>query len=432
MLTKINKKAFLQYVLIYTMLLFNQSNLYQILIYPKQEMVFIVTVLMMSILFLRYKNKISREFWFVSMLLFFTIMVRVIKGGVGILFWCEMALKIEIVYLAILEDIENFITRFIKVVFVLALISIIFWLFQNIGLNIAQKMMYHYFTEGTYAVYDSSWRRTIYNYDGYGMLLYSYLSSYPNRNVGIFTEPGMYQAVLNSVLFCIIIFEKDIYIKKRTLLRMFVIVLIAVITTQSTSGYFGLLAILLVMFFRKRKGFNNWRIHSLKLLIFGIMIIGTDLIIRGNRSLLQTAILSKVFDSSKEFSLVAENSTGIWRVATLKMALLAMLEHPMGLGVDNWVNFRSHNFYAGPGAWPFTLGAILGIIPFLVSLYWIFGPLYHIKKDYYAVVLFIFLYFNTSIAQTSAFYPVLILIPIYLSLVKYVRARKIKKTYSVN
>lgn len=413
---KVRKQTLYQYILIYIMLLFNQSNLYQTLIYPNQVVVFIFTVFMAIILLFKHKEKEIKSLWLIGILLLFTIIVRLIKGGIGIVFWCEIALKIEIVYLAILEDRKCFIDRFVRVVFILAGISIVFWLLQNFGFNLAQNILYHYFTEGTYAVYDINWNRTIYNHSGYGMLFYSYLTSYPNRNVGIFTEPGIFQAVLNTALFCIIIFSKCIYVTKRKLLRIFVVIFIAILTSQSTSGYFGLCAVLIIALFRNTS--YNLKKYIIKLIMIGVIILGIEYIIREEKSLFETAILLKVFDSSNRFSLIAENSTGIWRLATLNMAILAMLKYPMGLGVDSWINFRSSNFYSGPGGWPFTLGAILGVIPFLISLYWIFRPLKYFKTDYLAIILFLFLYFNTSIAQTSAFYPVLILIPIYLNVTK--------------
>lgn len=417
MFMKVKKRTLYQYILIYMMLLFNQSNLYQVFIYPNQILVFLIVVFLMGILLFSYKKIGLKVSWIVISFLFFTVMIRLVKGGIGIIFWCEIALKIVIVYLAILKDKEYFIDRFVKIVFILAGISIIFWLLQSLGINLAQKFFYHYFTQGTYAVYDKNWNRMLYNYEGYGIFIYTYLSAYPNRNVSIFTEPGVYQSVLNTALFCIVIFPEYIYITKKKLLRIFIVIFIAIITSQSTSGYFGLCAVLITILFRNKN--NNWKRYILKLLILGIAIIGIDYIIRGNESLIEVAFLSKVFNTSKEFSLVAKNSTGIWRVATLQMSILAMLKYPMGLGVDGWNEFMRSNFYSGPGGWPFKLGAILGIIPFFLLLYWLFVPLKYLKKDYYAIVLFVFLYFNTTIAQTSAFYPVVILIPVYLNFMKY-------------
>lgn len=418
---KIKKQTLFQYIYIYILLLFNQSNLYQTLLYPHQLMVFSIVIFMMITLLLKYKNKSLNFLWLIYILLFFIIIVRIFKGGIGIAFWCEIAIKIEIVYLAILEDVEYFIDRFVKIVYTLAMISIIFWLLQNIELNIIQKILYHYFTEGRDIIYDSNGTRIIYNHEGYGILFYSYLSAFPNRNVGIFTEPGIFQSVLNTALFCIVVFTRYIYIQKKKLLRIFLVILVAVITSQSTSGYIGLCAILIVIFFKNKNNLYNWKIYITKLVVVGAIVLGIEYIVRGERSLFEIAILSKVFDSSNKFSLIAENSTGIWRFATLSMAIFAMLKYPMGLGVDNWINFMSTNFYSGPGGWPFTLGAILGVIPFLISLYWIFKPLKYFKKDYFAIILFVFLYFNTSIAQTSAFYPVLILVPVYLNIIKRYR-----------
>lgn len=413
---EISKRALRQYMIIYIMLIFNQSNLYQNYIYQNQTLVSFIAFSMLLILIVNHKKEAMEGISLVLILLIFTSVLRLLKGGIGLEFWYEMAVKIEIVYLAILADVKHFMERFIKVVFFLALVSVIFWLFQNIGINLAQKLLYQYSTQGTYTVYDAAWNKTVHRYNGYGIFVYSFLSVYPNRNVGIFTEPGIYQSVLNMALFCIVFFANEINLSYKKVVQMFLVISAALITTQSTSGYFGFGALLVVILLRNKKDSLNWKKYAIRLLVVGIIILGVDYFIRGGQSLFETAIFSKVFNSSNEFSLVAENSTGIWRAATFWMAILAMIRYPMGLGVDGWISFISNSVYAGPGGWPFKLGAILGIIPFIISLYWIFKPLKYIRPDYYVIALYVFLYFNTTVAQTSAFYPVLIMVPVFLSL----------------
>ena len=72
------------------------------------------------------------------------------------------------------------------------------------------------------------------------------------------------------------------------------------------------------------------------------------------------------------------------------------------------------NELAGAGGWPFKFGAIMGVVPLAYLMYWIFAPLKKLKGDTVLIALLVFLYFNTATAQSSAVYPALILIPMYL------------------
>lgn len=421
----INRTAWLQYIAIYIMLLFNSSNFYAYNIDGKLSLQLIIIVVLAGILFFRY-NRQSRNAIFAScFFLFFVLIVRIISGGIGIGFWNEIAIKILCTSLAILIDKENFGDRYIKVVSILGAISLFFWGLQLLGINLAKLLFRGFVTRNNVISWDTG-SKVVTNLTGYGQLIYSYLGISENRNISIFSEPGIYQMVLNSALFVLIFLEDNTSFSVKQKRKLFILLSCCLVSTQSTSGYLGYVAILLCLFLKRNQFENesvyeaiNWKKIGTMICLFGVVALGADYAVRGDASLINVAFISKVFNSSNQFTLIAENSTGIYRAASIMMALIAMVRYPYGLGVDKWTNFYLTNQYAGPGGWPFKLGAVIGVVPFIYLMYWIFSPMREIKRDPVAIGLFVFLYFNTSLAQSSAVYPVLIMIPMYLRSVEY-------------
>ena len=420
---KISKKAFWQYIAIYAMLLINQSNFYAYYIDGNDNVELILIGLLATLLFVKHRNKARYGYGICLFMLTAVIFERVIHGGIGISFWYEISLKILITCVAIFVDEQEFLNRFIKVVSILAFISIIFWGLQLVGINLAESLFGAHDTRNVLATYDYQGNRSASNYQCYGMYIYSYLAYYPNRNVGIFTEPGIYQCVINAAIFVLVFMGEFLDIDKSGKQRLFLLFSLTLIITQSTTGYLGYLAILFAVLIRRSVESSeasesfNWKGIVASFALIAVIVLAVDLAIRGADSLLNVAFLSKLFDNSNNLSLVAENSTGKYRMASLLMSIQAMLEHPLGLGYDGWVAYSSVDELigvGGAGGWPLKMGAILGVVPLLVLLFWLFYPLKNLKKGWITNVLFVFLYFNTSLAQTSAVYPVLIMITIFL------------------
>lgn len=422
---KISKKALCQYILIYIMLLLNQSNFFAFYIDGNQKIQLVLILLFSGALLVKHCHKAQYGFYICAFMLLAVIFERFLNGGIGISFWYEMALKVLVVYMALCVDEEHFLDRLLKLVSILASISILLWGLQIIGINLPVRLFTAHNTRYIHAEYDFQGNRSVWNYKCYGLFLYSYMTYYPNRNIGIFTEPGIYQAVLNSALFVLLFMNEYIHIDSSKRKRLIVLFSVTLLTTQSTTGYLGFLAILLVLLIN-RKGDDsiNWKKMAVSLGIAFLIGLGIDLAIRGDDSLLNVAFISKLFDNSNRLSLVAENSTGKYRMASLLMSFQAMLDHPLGLGYDGWIAYSSVNELSGAGGFPLKLGAVLGIVPLVCLLMWLFMPIKNFQKGCKVSILFIFLYFNTALAQTSAVYPVLIMIPIILK--KFDRKKSIE------
>lgn len=416
---RVKKSALFQYLLIYIMLLCNSSNFYAYRVDGNIVTQYILIAVMVAFLLLKKSALSKQALTCVSVLLGFTVFVRMLQGGIGLSFWSEMAIKILCVAVAITIDKERFFDRFVKIVFVFATISMLFWGIQLAGVNLAKILFTRFATRNNSVSYDYQGYRTIVNLPGYGQLLYSYLEIYPYRNIGIFSEPGVYQMVINTAICILLFFPQYIEIKPQIRKGYFFILSICLVTTQSTSGYIGYLAILLAMLVKRRTSNHervniNWKRYAISAIGIGVIVLSVDYLTRGTNSLISVTIISKLFTNANQFSLVAENSTGQYRVASLMMSLQAMVQYPLGMGIEKWNSFYRLNELAGAGGWPFKFGAIMGVVPFVYLMYWIFAPLKRLKGNTVLIILLIFLYFNTAIAQSSAVYPALILIPMYL------------------
>ena len=135
----VSKKAILQYLMLYVMLIFCQTHVYRLYIRPNLTVHVGLAILFLLIGIVNFGKKMKRPFWMCIFLLAAVFLVRFINGGVGIVFWVEMAVKILITYIAILIDPEQFLTRFVKIITFFAAISIVGWLQQIAGLNIMQN-----------------------------------------------------------------------------------------------------------------------------------------------------------------------------------------------------------------------------------------------------------------------------------------------------
>lgn len=112
----ISKKAILQYIAVYLMLIINQSNFYAYYIDGNEKLQLLLIVILSVLLFLRHRMKAYYGYAICVFMLLSIFFVRVFRGGIGISFWYEIALKVLIVFFALLIDEEHFFDRFINIV----------------------------------------------------------------------------------------------------------------------------------------------------------------------------------------------------------------------------------------------------------------------------------------------------------------------------
>lgn len=407
---KVNVKQGIGMLLIYFLLLLNQTHVSEI--YLKK---FIIPITIITFAFLFVKSRILAKWSAIccSALLIFTILLRIFVGGVGIEAYFNLCVSIVVSAYAIAYNKDEFLNNYLKIVVFMAAISIFLWFFCMMFPDIYEKIAISYETQMTYRIYNSSTTYIERNYKAYGLFFYS-LREFDNRNTGIFTEPGVYQMVLNSALFVLLILDK--YLKNISKGRKrvyFSVLLIALLSTQSTTGYIG--AFLIISFFILNTSTNY--ITERKVVFVGVLIIGFALLIdyhfRGEDSLVFVTLFKKLVTDSNTFSISADGS-GLARWGTILISLRSMFVKPFGLGYDNFAQLLNTKETGYVAAAILSFGAIWGIIPLLFIIIWIFSPIVKSRLQWKDKILFVLLYFNTTLAQSDVFYPTLIIIPLCL------------------
>ncbi len=396
---KINKKTAFHYLLIYFAICLNDSFIYYQIV-SKYLIVFVGIGALLLLLF----SKLRNQWVYIAgiILLVIVIMQRFATGGVGLNIYFIWIVHILFGFIAVLYDKENFLTRYIKIVVFLAVVSLFYYELSLINLDLAKKLtMIH-------LPYRTSVSSSI-TIDG--LFLYCFNPWHYDRNTSIFGEPGLYQIVLNSALFCLLFIEDKNNLSKKKVIIYILILSLALISTRSTTGFIGFL-LLLAGYIVEGKKKEKIGIRSTLLLL--LILLATALLIdyqyNLSNSIIQTAFISKVFSENGTINIL--NSTGQYRFGTIELCLESIRQHPFGVGYDTITSILSTR--KGLVAAKFlTTAAACGLQWTLFALIWLFAPI--VKSNWSIVVklLFILLFFNTALAQSQEFYTGFIMIICY-------------------
>lgn len=214
-----SKSGVLHYIFIYIMLLCNQS------VAQQQLSVFVSygVLCLTLVLFIWLGSIEKRTCIFLAFLLGMTILLYFItKGGIGPSHWINWATMILITLVVVYWDRECVIERYLRVVYILSLISIIFFIWQIGDIDSLRKIfLIHGELAQSYEVYsyfESAITTSLAHYPFDGMFIYVVNGMNEIRNVGLYTEPGVFQMVINTAIF-FLLFEGHAYtgIKKKSI-----------------------------------------------------------------------------------------------------------------------------------------------------------------------------------------------------------------------
>lgn len=403
---RINYKKIIGYLLIYFMLIWNQSNLKEIFL---KDYSYIPLLICSFLLFFKSK-RLSIWCGICSIFLIISaILVRLNVGGIGINAIISLLSSIYIVSLTIAYNKDQFFNRFIITITFLASVSLIFWFFCLLVPSAFENLVPTYNSLMTYRVYTDAINYQEFNYTIRGLFIYT-MRSVDTRNVGVFTEPGVYQMVLNTGIFIILFMDKFTSLNNK---RICLVILIATLcTTQSTTGFIGLTLIFLFYLLSSTYSSENEVLRKRNILIYlcvGLILLFVDYQFRGGDSILQTTIIDKLFPNGN-VSLI-ENSSSVARVGTIIISIISMIKNPFGIGYTNFYSILNSEETGYVAAEILRFGAVWGVIPLFVVLWWIFWPLKKGLSLKYQI-LYILLYINTLLAQSNIFYTTLIMIPL--------------------
>lgn len=412
-LEKIKLKSVLHYFLIYLMFIIPGSNFYDKVIPDKFHYIIFGILFLVTIAFKKFRNL----FTLIPVVIigFFGVFVRAMSGGIGLYSIISLSLPLLIINIAFLYDKDKFLSRFINVAIFFFSISLVCYCIQILNSSIFTKFLYKYQTvaHGTdgYETYEY----------GFGFLLYSFMDVHPTRNCGIFTEPGVYQIIINAVILSLLFFKNNLKISNIKYYFALIISVIVLITGKSTTGFISLAVILLFyLLFYKKKNVNIFK-FLVSLILIGVILILSDYLLRGKNSIIYSDFISKLFADG---SVSVKDGTGKYRLFLIETSFKSIANNPLGIGYNNFNSLLEGTGASGAGV--FMFGAVYGLIPFAVILFWMLYP-YLITKRYFFMLLFLIIFINTASAQTYIFYPGLFIIS-YLILFnekKYMRRNNI-------
>lgn len=404
MAKELNIKKVIGYFLIYSMLIWNQTNLKELILKKYSLLILIFFVI---ILFLKSKKMTIWCGLCSIILLGFATILRYTVGGIGIEAIISMVSSIYITAVAVVYNKRKIFVRAFNTIVFLATVSLLLWLLCVVFPDIYEKLIPSYQTQMSYRIYIDSRKYTEIYFKARGLFLYT-MREIDKRNVGIFTEPGIYQMVLNTGIFIGLFMKEHIFHKKLKV----IILIIALITTQSTTGMIGLIIIIffyLILFSNSEKNFSKK--NFLILICFGIIFLVIDYQIRDKESIFYISIIEKLF-SKGNFSIV-DNTSSFARVGTIILSIKSIIQNPLGIGYDNFQALLKTEETGYVAAEIIAFGAVWGIIPLVFVLWWIFSPLYG-KMSKNINILYIILFINTLLAQSNIFYSILLLLPLSL------------------
>lgn len=167
-----------------------------------------------------------------------------------------MKLVLPYLILKILEG--QFVATYLKLVAFLAAVSLFGFLVDRLGILTGLVQMLPHIEE-----------------IGYGGILYVYsFQQHIDRNNSIFFEPGAYQFFLNAALY--MLFFCKIELSQRSKFMYFFILLIALLTTLSTTGFliFGL--ILVLLFFKSDFLTSAGKVKLILLILVGSVVFAAQ------------------------------------------------------------------------------------------------------------------------------------------------------------
>lgn len=227
--------------------------------------------------------------------------------------------KVLLAYAVIDLDRPNFVRRFIRVSCAMAGISCVLYIFtQVVGFEALAPIYTRLYTnpgDGSY-----------YLGNGYGLLIYRFVPLHHYRNCGMFTEPGEYAIFLITAVYFIIAYGDSFSEGERN--WIFLVLSVAMLTTQSTSGYAMFLIAVVIAFIANEIPI----LHSPKL--WAAAIAAMVVFYRTIFEMIQTTVFRKIFTDG---ALNLNQGTASVRVGSIISVLRYIADRPgslLGIGFE--------------------------------------------------------------------------------------------------
>lgn len=358
----VSKKAIYQYALLYCLLLLNQavaSKVYGMML------TYVVIGLAVMIGIIRCPQVFGSVHVIIPIcgLAIGIIIVRLSGSALGIGFLILVASDIVVASVASEIDRENVRERYINLVCVMAVISLVGFVSSQLFPDLTRNVLGLSYSEKITFSQGIGWANsTDWNY--YGHWLFSF-GREQHRNCGIYTEPGLFVIVLISAITMLLYCEDTVNISDKSGIRKIILLSIVTVTTGSATGFLMLCLVVFIRVTSKNKQENDimrWRLLKMLPFAVGIVLLAgcVDVAVRGNESFVNIYLLDKFQTLSFSGAVTGTGSTGNARLLGVLQGLATFAKYPLGAGLNRVLTIGGANNAAGCGLF-YYLG-VLGLI----------------------------------------------------------------------
>lgn len=409
----VSKKSIIQYILLYFALWIHGNYFF----YKINDAILIAVLTLAFLFFLfGYKKIDSKMIVFVCVLSFSLILEIIItSGSLSLSNVCAVLARYALVVLAFYYDRKKFPTRLVTIVSFLSVVSIVCWAVTQVYPQIMKQICFPYVSE-----YLTTYSSPLFQFRNNVDI---------SRNSGMFNEPGLYQMILIGTLYLIVYFRKDILIDRKRLAFDVTVIIVALVTTQSATGYIGGLIILIGYLVKHDdiKGMKNRRrivfcgLIALAFLIIFSQYLGTNSIIG--------KVFSRFIDDNNQLNL--HLSTGLSRIVSMNADIAIALKRPFGSGfvtyLNEWQRYLSSSILDTSSCVGLT--SALAVYGFPITIYILAFYIYmksKNSKNNMETLIYVLILLNTILAQPRIDFPIFV----FLSIVTHDSASKISNVMS--
>ena len=354
----------------------------------------LITVISLLILFFSLKGKIKTYFAYPMLMLSVCLFVAIIasKGSLSIFSWVTVFSRFLLAYTVYMTLKDDIWPMCIRVIISLSFLSLISFLLQQFNVSIFR-----------YLPLRSQYLGLTY----YGGLFIAYLPGYTVRNFGIFGEPGLHQIVVNMAIYMILFHYEKLGFSRRYRRFLLTIMMICIVTIQSTAGYFSSIVLIALYFYCNCKNDRQMRRYIAFIASLFVLYIALNPV----DNIFIESFVNKVFDADGKMNLSA--GSGQSRVVSMGADWAVAIRYPLGAGFDKylsvWSSFLSQHIPDGASCVGITKSlATIGIPATLVMTFFYIKNAIINRNTWPETLALLFMLFNTCLSEPSYYFPIYI------------------------
>lgn len=379
----------LQHLLVYLCFLNTVSKFYSMY----ADAMIIGSLVLSALLIAVGKVKLYKTYFCFVMIIFMAVFLQhtVIQGNIGFNSVLNLLSKFLLSYCTVYVCGKQFIERFVNTTVFLSVTSLICYAISFTPMEFLLRTVLSVNNA-------SNWMGNI----SYGKLIYHYMPGY-TRNVGIYSEPGVFQLFLCLALFWVLFGNRDYYSIGRGKKIYIGILILTIITTASTAGYITAL-LLIILYFVNRRSISIGGMIAVVVALLGVYLFTMS-------DIFQEVFVAKMQFSGGQFT----GGTGNARLASILSDLKHISNNIWGHGFSgSWSNVSGVYSYDNGSSVGLTSTVNVYGIPISIALYcgffWAFSKI----TDRFNLALILATTFISSFLSQPW-----VLMPVYLMMLSY-------------